>query len=241
MILPDMTSEQMLKVMNGDKAAIQQFADTYMYNEGTRILRSRHTVFPCSIAKYMIAPESHQRYLIIFRLATRKEAFDGIRHFYHRAIINTSYGTEATNIMFDRQTNRQSVVYFRAHLFQRYAERMGLKMPADDVIRYFTKRNPMMIEATEWRKENDCMMMCHDGACFGEVNDDDTGLINLKTFISNETMKDDTRRSHLNSTYNDALCNAFWEVYFHDPEMSDFMMKTTNPRKIKQTTKNKRI
>ena len=41
MILPDMTSEQMLKVMNGDKAAIQQFADTYMYNEGTRILRSQ--------------------------------------------------------------------------------------------------------------------------------------------------------------------------------------------------------
>lgn len=231
MILPDMTSEQMLKVMNGDRPAIKEFADKFIIDEGTRILRSRHTVFPCSITKYMTAPESHQRYLIIFRIATRKEAFDGIRHFYHRAIINTTYGTEVANILYHRKTDTQSIVYFRAHLFQRYAERMGLKMPADEVIRYFSKRNPMMIEATEWRKANDCMMLCNDGACFGDVNDEDPGLINLKTFIATDTMQDDSRRSHLNSTFNDALCNAMWEVYFQDPEMSDFLMKTTKRRK----------
>ena len=231
MILPDMTSEQMLKVMNGDRAAIQKFADKFIIDEGTRILRNRHTVFPCSITKYMTAPESHQRYLIIFRIASRKEAFDGIRRFYHRAIINTAYGTEAANILYNRNTDTQSIVYFRAHLFQRYAERMGLKMPADEVIRYFSKRNPMMIEATEWRKANDCMMLCNDGACFGDVNDDDPRMIRLKTFIATDTMQDDTHRSHLNNTFNDALCNAMWEVYFRDPEMSDFLMKTTKRRK----------
>lgn len=231
MILPDMTSEQMLKVMNGDRPAIKEFADKFIIDEGLRILRSRHTVFPCSITKYMTAPESHQRYLIIFRIASRKEAFDGIRRFYHRAIINTAYGTEAANILYNSKTDTQSIVYFRAHLFQRYAERMGLKMPADEVIRYFSKRNPMMIEATEWRKANDCMMLCNDGACFGDVNDDDPRMIRLKTFIATDTMQDDTHRSHLNSTFNDAWCNAMWDVYFQDPEMSDFLMKTTKRRK----------
>lgn len=233
MILPDMTSEQMLKVLEGDKKALNDFADSYMAQEGIRILRSKQTRFPCSLTKFCIAPESHQRYLLNFRIASRREAFEGGRRFYVRAIINTSYGTEAANILYHRENDTMSVVYFRAHLFQRYAERMGMKMQGDDIIRTFTKRNPIMIEATKWRTKHDCMMLCHDGACFGEVNDDDPNLIYLKTFISTELMQDETYRAKLNGDFDAALCGAYWDVYFHDPEMAAFIMKTTKSRKSK--------
>lgn len=233
MILPDMTSEQMLKVMDSDRDAIHRFADQFMACEGKRILRSRHTVFPFTLTKFFTAPESKQRYLLNFRIATKREAYGEAHRFYFRAIINTWYGTEAANIIYDRKNDTRFVAYFRSHLFQRYAERMGLTMPKDELIRYFTKRNPTMIEASEWRKENDCMMLCHDGACFGEVNESDPYLINLKTFIATDTMQDGSYRARLNGEFDKALCGALWEQYLQDPEHASFLAKTTKRRKDK--------
>ena len=230
MLLPDMTSEQMIKVITDDKPDIQTFADRWMNDEGKRILRNRHTVFPCSLTKFMVAPTSHQRYLLNFRLARRNEAYEGMRRYYVRAILNTMYGTEAANILYHRESDTMHIVYFHAHLFQRYAERMGLKLQGEELIRYFTKRNPMMIEATKWRKQNDCMMLCFDGACFGELAEGDPNRINLKTFIATDTMQDDSYRARLNETFDGAVCEAYWEQYFHDPEMADFLMKTAKQR-----------
>lgn len=231
MILQNMNSEQMLKVMDSDRDAIHRFADQFMACEGKRILRNRHTVFPCSLTKFFTASVSKQRYLLCFRIATKNEAYEGCHRFYFRAIINTDFGTEAANILLCRETDTRHIVYMRAHLFDRYAERMGLRMKREELIRYFTKRNPIMIEATEWRKKNDCMMLCHDGACFGEVSSDDPNLIYLKTFIANDTMQDDTYRSRLNETFDAALYNALFERYMQDPEHASFLAKTTKRRK----------
>ena len=233
MILPDMTSEQLLKVMDADRDAIHQFADRFMADEGRRILRNKQTRFPCSLTKFMIAPESHQRYLLNFRIASKNEAYEGGHRFYFRAIINTHYGTEAANILVSREKDIRYIVYLRSHLFQRYAERMGLTMQRDELIRYFTKRNPMMIEASEWRKESDCMMLCHDGACFGEISEKDQTFIDLKTFIATETMEDGTYRGRLNKIFDDALCGALWERYLQDPEHASFLAQTTKRRKDK--------
>lgn len=231
MILPDMTSEQMLKVMDSDRDAIHQFADRFMACDGKRILRSKQTRFPCSLTKFFTADSSKQRYLLTFRIATKSEAYEDGHRFYFRAIINTWYGTEAANILYDRKNDTRFVVYLRSHLFQRYAERMGLTMPKDELIRYFTKRNPVMIEATEWRKKNDCMMMCHDGACFGEVSESDPQRIDLKTFIATDTMQDGTYRARLNGVFDKALCGALWEQYLQDPEHASFLAQTTKRRK----------
>ena len=233
MILPDMTSEQMMRVLETDRPHIQLFADRYMNGEGKRILRSQHTAIPCTLTKFFVAPESHQRYLINYRIANRHEAYSGITRYYVRAIINTEHGTEAANMLYDRKDNRMQIVYFQAHLFKRYAERMGLKVHGDDIIRIFTKRNHVLIEASQWRTEQDCMMLCYDGACFGEIRKDDPYMFRLKTFIATDTMQDDTYSSKLNETFDGAMCEFYWEQYFHDPEMAEFMMKTTHPRKIK--------
>ena len=231
MILPDMTSEQMMKVMDDDRSFLRQLADSYMTNEGRHILRNKHTVFPCSLTKFVTAPESHQRYLLTFRIANKYEAYDGGHRFYFRAIINSGYGTEAANIAENSEDNSRHITYFCAHLFHRYAERMGLKMQGEELIRYFTKRNPMMIEATQWRKEQDCMMLCHDGACFGEYSQEDQSRINLKTFIATDTMQDDTYRAKLNGDYNMAVVGVLWKKYLQDPEMADFLARTTKCRK----------
>ena len=229
-----MTSEQMLKVMDSDRDAIHQFADQFMACEGKRILRSKQTRFPCSLTKFFTADSSKQRYLLTFRIATKNEAYEGGHRFYFRAIINTWYGTEAANILYDRKNDTRFVVYLRAHLFQRYAERMGLTMPKDELIRYFTKRNPVMIEATEWRKKNDCMMMCHDGSCFGEFDPDDHRRIFLKTFIATDTMQDETRRSHLNGLYDKAFLQMVYARYLEgDEDLAHFLMTTNKRRKDK--------
>ena len=110
MILPDMTSEQMLKVMDADREAIHQFADRFMADEGKRILRSKQTRFPCSLTKFMITPESHQRYLLNFRIASKNEAYEGGHRFYFRAIINTMYGTEAAKPREGHPLHRLSAV-----------------------------------------------------------------------------------------------------------------------------------
>lgn len=226
-----MTSEQILKVLDSDKEAVHRFADSFMVNEGMRILRNKHTIFPCSLTKFFTSPESKQRYLLNFRIPSKNEAYNGGHRFYYRAIINSQYGTEAANILLNRDTGIRYVIYFRAHVFQRYAERMGLTMVKDELIRYFTKRNPIMIEASEWRKENDCMMLCHDGACFGEVNESDKQRINLKTFIATDTMQEGTYRARLNGIYNAALYEAIWKQYLRDPEHADFIASTTKLRK----------
>ena len=230
MILPDMNSEQMVKVMTDDCPDIQQFADSWMNGDGKRILRSPHTSIPCTLTKFFVAPESYQRYLINYRIANRQEAYRGISRYYVRAIINTEHGTEAANMLYDRNNDRMQIVYFQAHLFKRYAERMGLKVHGDDIIRIFTKRNHVLIEASRWRTEQDCMMLCYDGACFGEINPDDPNMFRLKTFIATDTMQDDTYRSKLNETFNGAMCEFYWEQYFHDPEMAEFLMKTAKQR-----------
>ena len=233
MILPDMNSEQMVKVMTDDRPFIQQFADSWMNGEGKRILRNPHTVIPCTLTKFLVAPESHQRYLINFRIARRQEAYKGISRYYVRAIIPTEHGTEAANILYQQRTDTMQIVYFQAHLFKRYAERMRLNVHGDDIIRIFTKRNPVMVEATEWRKEQDCMMLCYDGACFGETPKDDPNMFRMKTFIATDTMQDGTYRSKLNEAFNGAMCEFYWEQYFHDPEMAEFLMKTAKQRGTK--------
>lgn len=231
MILPDMTSEQMKKVFADDQPALSRFANHFMATDGTRILRSKATTFPCSITRFWESPVSRQRYILNWRIAARIEAYAKGSRYYVRAVINTMYGTEMANQMMNPDTGEISIVYYNAHLLLRYAERMGLPLRGDELVRYFVKRNPMLIEASRWRKEQDCMMLCHDGACFGEVSKDDPKFIRLKTFIATETMQDETYRAKLNGQYDEALCNALCEHCMRDPEMANFLLKTTKRRK----------
>lgn len=233
MLLPDMTSEQMKKVFAEDQREVEHFANRFMTTDGLRALRSHATTFPCTLTRFFDSTVSHQHYLLCWRISQRCEAYGVAKRYYVRAVLHTDYGTEMANQMLDPDTEQLHIVYFRAHLLRRYAERMGLDLNGDELARYFTKRNPMLIEATEWRKDNDVMMLCHDGACFGEIDPEDQMRINLKTFIATDTMNDDTYRSHLNSTFNDAVMNALVNIYSSDPELARFLSKTTKPRKTK--------
>lgn len=232
MILPDMTCEQMITALQNDIYEVQNLSCRFMVQQGTKTLRSPKAVFPCSIVHIETCPTSKQRYMFVHHFSNRSEAFNIDSRYSVRALINTQYGTEMAEIVHIR--NETNVLYYRAHLFHRYAERMGLHMTGDEILRYFSKRNGMMIEAVNWRTENDCMIMCHDGSCFGEFDPDDHRRIFLKTFIATETMQDETRRSYLNGMYDEAFMQTVYSQYLKgDEDLAHFLMTNHKRRKDK--------
>ena len=232
MILPDMTCEQMITALRNDRDEVHTLACRFMVQHGMKTLRSPKAVFPCSIVHVETCPTSQQRYMFVHLFSSRREAFNNGSRYIVRALINTKYGTEMAHLMHSGEESE--VIYYRAHLFHRYAERMGLHLTGDELLRHFAKRNGMMIEAVEWRTENDCMMMCHDGSCFGEFDPDDHRRIFLKTFIATETMQDETRRSHLNGLYDKAFMQMVYSRYLEgDEDLAHFLMTTNKRRKDK--------
>ena len=216
MILPDMTYEQMVDVFLQDWQLIRKEDQRYMVTTGYKIVRYKNATYPMQLIHVWTSPKTHQRYFIHEEFAKRSDTYNGNYRLTMKALVQTQYGLEMAHTVYQPEgecVNGLGLIYYRAHLFNRYAERMNLTLRGEDLIRYFIKRNSLMIQEVDFRKglQGEVMMTCFDGACFGHT--DDNRMFNLKTFIASDTMQDGYK-AQFNKEYDVSVTDGIKQAYY---------------------------
>ena len=172
--------------------------------EYKNIRRANFSTFPVYLT-YPIKTDRGNSYYVRIKFPDKKSVLKITLeefNFTPMPIIKTSYGGNSVNIVTNDLLHRNDkwiLHTFRPHLFARFKERMGYtNIDGMKLVKKFFDSNTTAITNSSYREtdNNEVYVSCKDGCMLGVRNESENVIhLDMKTFISNETMKEGYKSS----------------------------------------------